>query len=156
MPDLISIAPKLKPLVRMLSSSSRRRGAQCSACDHAQYSRAPGSTVHTLADNLGNGGGLTEAEMRKLYDAGFEAGMRAVEHKQHPGDFHNTDGTPAWHEMARWCQRQSDRLGNNERDFVSDMAGRTVWREPTDEAGQVAQVDLLQAGRGDIDGAHHS
>jgi hypothetical protein len=44
--------------------------------------------------------------------------------------------------------------GNSERDFVNDMAAQTVWREPT--AKQVAQVDLLQAGRGDIDGAHRS
>src|SRR5213076_2633468 len=39
-----------------------------------------------------NGGKLTEAEMRKLYDAGYEAGVRAAENKQHgDGDFRNVD-----------------------------------------------------------------
>jgi hypothetical protein len=72
--------------------------------------------------------------MRKLYDAGYQAGVRAVENKQHDnGDFHNVDGLPAWNEIALFCQRNSDRLRQSERDFVNDMASRTVWGEPTEK-----------------------
>ena len=79
-----------------------------------------------------NGIELTEAEMRKLYDAGYDAGVRAVEAKQHgPHDFRNVDGTPAWHEIARFCQQSRDRLREKEREFINDITSRTVWREPT-------------------------
>ena len=71
--------------------------------------------------------------MRKLYDAGYGAGVRAAEAKQHgPSDFYNVDGTPAWHEIARFCQHSRDRLREKERGFIDDMASRTVWREPTE------------------------
>jgi hypothetical protein len=43
--------------------------------------------------------------MKRLFDAGFEAGMRAAEDKQHgDGGFRSVDGLPDWHQMARWCQ----------------------------------------------------
>ncbi len=72
--------------------------------------------------------------MRKLYDAGYAPGMRAVENKQHgPGDFYNVDGLPAWDEIALFCQQNSDRLRENERAFINDMASYTVWREPTEK-----------------------
>ena len=71
--------------------------------------------------------------MRKLYDAGYDAGVCAAEAKQHgPDDFCNVDGTPAWHEIARFCEQSRDRLREKERGFIDDMASRTVWREPTD------------------------
>jgi hypothetical protein len=84
-----------------------------------------------------DGGKLSEAEMKKLYDAGYEAGradgIRAVEAKlQHDADgFRSVDGIPSWHAMAVFCQDRSARLRGNEADFVDDMAGSTLWREPT-------------------------
>jgi hypothetical protein len=63
---------------------------------------------------------------------GFEAGVHAVENKRHGDeDFHNTDGTPSWHAIAVWCQRHDDRLRDNERQFINNVAARTVYREPT-------------------------
>ena len=78
--------------------------------------------------------------MRKLYDAGYGAGVRAAEAKQHgPGDFYNVDGTPAWHEIARFCQHSRDRLREKERGFIDDMASRTVWLAPA--AKQISPVN---------------
>jgi hypothetical protein len=96
--------------------------------------KSNGGDIHTLAERVesANGGKLTDAEMRKLYDAGFQAGMRAVESRS-TGEFHNVDGTPAWNEIALFCQQNSSRLRENERQFVNDMAGRSVWREPTEK-----------------------
>jgi hypothetical protein len=72
--------------------------------------------------------------MKRLFDAGYAAGTRAAEDKQHgDGDFHTIDGLPDWHQMARWCQthRLSDRLRENERKFINDVCARTVWGEPS-------------------------
>jgi hypothetical protein len=90
--------------------------------------------IHVLADRINANGKLSNAEMRKLYDAGYRAGIRATELKQFSGgeDFMNVDGTPAWDAIARFCQQQSPKLRNDkERQFVADMAARTVYREPT-------------------------
>jgi hypothetical protein len=73
-----------------------------------------GRDIHVLAghvENLNGGGGLSKAEMQKLYDAGYRDGMRAVEDKQYGSvDFYNADGTPEWIEIALFCQRSSSRL----------------------------------------------
>jgi hypothetical protein len=60
-------------------------------------------------------------------------GVRAVEAKlRHDEDgFRNIDGTPSWHQMARFCQDRSARQRATELGFVDEMAGLTVWREPT-------------------------
>jgi hypothetical protein len=94
-----------------------------------------GTDIHAFAERIAKpNGGLTEAEMRKLYDAGYEAGVRAAENKQHgSGDFHNVDGLPNWNEIALFCQQNNDRLRPTERQFIDDMASRTVWREPTEK-----------------------
>jgi hypothetical protein len=92
---------------------------------------------------------LTDAEMRKLYDAGYDAGVRAAETKQHgPGDFRNIDGTPAWHEIARSCQQSRDRLREKEREFINDMASRTVWREPTERQAKWLRSIFYRLGGG--------
>jgi hypothetical protein len=76
-------------------------------------------------------------EMRKLYDAGCETGLadgvRAVEAKvSHDADgFPNVSWAPSWHYMARFCQERSARLRGSEPEFVDDMSGLTLWREPT-------------------------
>ena len=72
------------------------------------------------------------------------AGMRAVEDKQ--GDFHNVDGTPSWHEIARFCQSNSGHLRGNEREFVNDMASSTVWREPTERQAKWLRSILYRLG----------
>jgi hypothetical protein len=75
--------------------------------------------------------------MKKLYDAGYEAGcadgVRAVEAKLHHDEdgFRSVDGIPSWHAMAVFGQDRSARLRGNEPDFVDDVVGWTTWREPT-------------------------
>src|SRR6516164_6167834 len=90
--------------------------------------KGAGTDIHAFAERIAKpNGGLTDAEMRKLYDAGYEAGVRAVENKQHgSGDFHNVDGLPSWNEIALFCQQNNDRLRPTERQFIDDIASRTV------------------------------
>lgn len=112
------------------------RDGEVVAAAHAvvRVLKSTGKDIHALAEHTErmNGGGLSEAEMKKIYDAGYDAGVRAVENKQH-GDFHNVDGLPSWHETSLFCQQHSDRLRGRELAFVNDMAARTVWCEPTEK-----------------------
>jgi hypothetical protein len=124
---------KLGTFIRLLASEQDGE-ALAAARAIVRTLKATGMDIHALAERVENvnGGKLSEAEMKKLYSAGYEAGMRAVENRQ-GGDFHNVDGTPAWNEIALFCQQNSDRLRENERQFVDDMASRSVWREPTEK-----------------------
>jgi hypothetical protein len=133
---LTPIANKLAACIRMLSSD-KDGDIVNAARGLVRMLKGAGADIHALAERVenANGGELTDAEMRKLYDAGYQAGMRAVENK-HVGDFHNVDGTPSWHEIARFCQQNSDRLRPNERQFIDDVTSRTVWREPTERQAQ--------------------
>jgi hypothetical protein len=38
--------------------------------------------------------------------------------------------------MALWCQQRYDRLEGKHREFINDMAGLTVRREPTEKQGK--------------------
>jgi hypothetical protein len=124
---------RLGTLVRLLASPSDGE-ALAAARAIVRTLKSTGMDIHALAERVENvnGGKLSEVEMRKIYAAGFEAGMRKVENEQHGADdFHNVDGTPNWNEIALYCQRNNARLRENERQFVNDMASRTVWREPS-------------------------
>jgi hypothetical protein len=132
---LAPIVNKLAACIRMLSSD--KDGDVVNAAHGiVRMLKSAGVDIHVLADRVEkpNGGALTDGEMRKLYDAGYDAGLRAAENKMHGNsDFRDIDGFPAWEEIARYCQRNNRRLRANEQEFVDDMAAQTVWREPTEK-----------------------
>jgi hypothetical protein len=135
---LTPIAAKLATIIRLLGSD---KDGEVVAAARAlgRTLNAVGADIHALAEQIEkpNGTGLSEDDMKRLYDAGFVDGRRAAENAAHgPGDFHNTDGTPGWHETAVWCQQHSARLREKEKEFVDDMAARTVWREPSERQGK--------------------
>ena len=122
---------KLGTFIRMLASE---RDGEVVAAARAivRTLKGAGADIHVLAERVekANGGELTEAEMRKLYDAGYGAGVRAAEAKQHgPSDFYNVDGTPAWRSRASAstaaidCERRS-----------ADSS--TIWRREQSGASQ--------------------
>jgi hypothetical protein len=131
---LAPIVGKLAACIRMLSSD-KDGDVITAARGLVRMLKGAGTDIHVFAERIAKpNGGLTDAEMRKLYDAGYEAGVRAVENKQHgSGDFHNVDGLPSWNEIALFCQQNNDRLRATERQFIDDIASRTVWREPTEK-----------------------
>jgi hypothetical protein len=134
--DLLApIANKLAAAVRMLSSD-RDGDVIAAARAMLRMLKGAGADIHVLAERLEkpNGGGPTDAQMKRLYDAGYRAGLREAENGRHGSEaFYNVDGTPHWHEIARHCQQRNNRLRENERTFVNDMAAKTVWREPTEK-----------------------
>jgi hypothetical protein len=136
----VSTRRKLASSIRLLASD--REGEILAAARAIPRAlKAAGADIHTLAALVEQTGGgeLSEAEMKKLYVAGYEAGradgVRAAEAKvSHDADgFRNVNGLPSWHSMARYCQERSARLRSNEAGFVDDMTGQTLWREPTEK-----------------------
>jgi hypothetical protein len=132
---LAPIATKLATFIRLLSSD--KEGEIVAAAHAIQRTlKAADTDIHTLAERIenSNGDGLSEADMKKLYNAGYSAGKRDVENQRYgSGDFHNIDGTPNWHEMARYCQEHGNLLRGQEQTFINGMAARTVWRELTEK-----------------------
>jgi hypothetical protein len=124
---------KLGTFIRLLASEQDGE-ALAAARAIVRTLKSSGGDIHTLAERVenANGGKLTDAEMQKIFDAGFQAGVHEVESRS-TGEFHNVDGTPAWNEIALFCQQNNSRLRENERRFVNDMAGRSIWREPTEK-----------------------
>jgi hypothetical protein len=92
-----------------------------------------GTDIHEF---VGKTNGLSDAEMKKLYDAGYKDGLVAGESKQQvvTVNFHNLDGTPAWEAVAQYCLQHDDGLTENEQKFVRDMGVRATWqRAPTEK-----------------------
>ena len=129
MADLAPIAGKLAKYIRLLSSD--KPGEVVAAAEAImRVLRSAGADIHALADMIENPR-LSEAEMKMLYESGFEDGLHAAAEKHHNGrDFVNVDGLPSWHEIARYCQRNNDRLNDWERSFIDSITSQTVWREP--------------------------
>lgn len=80
-----------------------------------------GRDIHEIADAVENGHGskLSEAEMRKLYNAGFEAELAEGE-SRHVTTFHNVNSTGDY-EMAAFCFERRNRLAPQHRSFVEGM-----------------------------------
>ena len=124
------IADKLKCFIRLLSSDS---DGEVVAAARALDRTLKGAKldIHVLADSIGraNGGQLTESEMRKLYDAGYEAGVRTTEDKLRAAGFHDIDdeSNEDLAQMAIVCALRSERLRNDrEREFVRKMVQWTA------------------------------
>jgi hypothetical protein len=109
--------------------------------------RSAGADIHVLAERIAQPAGLTDAEMQKIFDAGYDAGLHAAEAKFHgDDDFRDIDGMPPWDKIARWCQHHSDRLRANEQTFVNDMAARAVWRSLTPKQEKWLRSIFLRLG----------
>ena len=97
----------------------------------SRRSASPTLTTSFASDSIGraNGGQLTESEMRKLYDAGYDAGVRTAEDKLRAAGFHDIDdeSNEDLAQMAIVCALHSERLRNDrEREFVRKMVQWTA------------------------------
>jgi hypothetical protein len=140
-------APQEKPFESKLASLVRMLGTEHEGeilAAHGALRRLLASRGVTFTD-LGDAverlatGGLEEAEMKRLFDAGYqkglsEAGRAQAEELAVFGQ--RLDGSYDWSAIALFCQRESARLrGDVERTFVNDMAARMSFsgREPTEK-----------------------
>jgi hypothetical protein len=132
-----SFEVRIADLVRMLGSESE--GEVLAA--HGALKRLLKSQGVSFTD-LGNGieklatGGLEEAHMQRLFDAGYARGLNDATRKQAEEQAvcgQRLDGSYDWEAIALYCQREKERLREDrQRQFVDDMASRLTWsREPT-------------------------
>ena len=98
-------------------------------------------------------GGLEEAEMQRVFDAGFAKGRLETERKQMEEQAvygQRPDGSTDWEAIALHCQREKSRLESKHHQFVDDMASRMTWEPRADgEAGQVSDQRVSPARRED-------
>jgi hypothetical protein len=94
-----------------------------------------GDAVEKLAS-----GGLEEAEMQRLYDAGYAKGVSDTRREQATAQAAlglRPDGSLDWEAIALHCQREKSRIDAKHHQFIDDMAGRLAWgREPSDKQGK--------------------
>jgi hypothetical protein len=147
--DLAPIAGKVGSLIRLLASD-REGEVVAAARALGRTLKAHGADFHVLADRVehANGSGkIGEADMRKLYDAGFAAGIAAAEKQNDVGDgFNNLDGTATPEAMAAWCRRRRDQLNEREQKFISSVSAHIVWREPTEKQAKWLRSIFLRTG----------
>jgi hypothetical protein len=131
---------RLAGLVRMLGSDSEGEVL----ATHGALRRHLASRGVSFTD-LGDAieklatGGLEQAELERVFEAGrakglSEAGRQQAEELAVYGQ--RLDGSYDWLAIALFCQRENTRLrGDVERTFVNDMAARMSFpeREPTEK-----------------------
>jgi hypothetical protein len=131
---------KVQKLIKLLSSSN---DGEALAAVHAlqRILREEGSDIHELAARIE---GLSQAEMKKLYDAGFREGKNAA--AAATPDFSNVG--PSFYEMACEIKRQSDGLlSPKEINFVDDMVRWCARREPTEKRAKWLHAIYCRIGR---------
>jgi len=130
----------IQKLIRLLSSSN---DGEALAAVHAlqRVLREEGSDIHELAARIE---GLSQAEMKKLYDAGFRKGKSAA--TAATPDFSNVG--PSFYEMACEIQHKGDgRLNQRETNFIDDMVRWCARREPTEKQAKWLHVIYYKIGR---------
>jgi hypothetical protein len=93
-----------------------------------------GDAVEKLAT-----GGLEEAEMKRVFDAGLAKGAENEARKRHEEDAVFglcPDGSPDWEAVALHMQRSKARLETRHHEFIDKMASRVIWREPSEKEGK--------------------
>jgi hypothetical protein len=109
---------KLEKLVRLLSSDKEGEVVAAARAIQRTLSNA-GSDIHELAERI-KGGKLSEAEMRKIYDAGVKDGKDAAAAEKGFGDVMSE--SPSYLEMAKYCDAHGNgRLNSWEREFIDNM-----------------------------------
>jgi hypothetical protein len=136
---------KLEKLVRMLSSD---KDGEVIAAAHAikRTLQSSGSDIHEFAERLkGKQRSLSEAEMNKIYKAGYQDGKDAGAVDR---GFNNAG--PSWHEMATFCAEHhlAGALSERERQFINDMVRWCSRREPSEKQGKWLHSIYYKLGRG--------
>ena len=120
MPDALApIAEKIRRCVRILSSD-RDGEALAAARALLRTRKGAGLDIHAPAGSIGrsNGGhcnGIDQAEEKRIYARGFEAGKRVAA----------SGREPSWYEIASECAADPERL-RDERERNRNMVARAL------------------------------
>jgi hypothetical protein len=117
------LGKKITGIVRRLTSDKPGEAAAATQAFGRTLQSAGVDIIHAVAERIEHSGGLSDAEMQEIFDAGVAKGLRqAKQQLRINGVF------PSAHDMALYCRQHDDRLREKERDFVNDMAARSIWR----------------------------
>jgi hypothetical protein len=85
-------------------------------------------------------GGLEEAELKRVFDAGYQKGIEDEKRKYAEIEAVyglRLNGSPDWEAVALYCQQNKHRIKAKHHQFVDDMASRMTWgQEPTEKQGK--------------------
>jgi hypothetical protein len=134
------IAKRIARLMRMLGSSYE--GEWHNAVTMMKRTlEAKRLTFNDIATVIENHQGeieekkYSDADAEIIFARGVEKGRVDEARKQQaPPEFYDPDGHPRWSEIALFCQKNITQLRSQwEITFINDMAGKTLWREPSDK-----------------------
>jgi hypothetical protein len=136
------VAEKLGKLLKLLSSP--RDGEVLNPARAILRTLEGAGTIHKLATRI-EGGKLSEADVREIYDAAYQDGKQAQAAEQ-ADEFHNVG--PFGHDMAIECRdHDNGRLTPREREFVEDMVRWTARREPSEKQGKWLHMLYVRVGK---------
>jgi hypothetical protein len=135
-----ALTKRVGKLIRMLGSNFENEGT-AAAIRLRQLLPSEGLAFHDLATLIENCDGeieekkYSEADAEVIFARGAEKGrVEEARKREAPPEFYDADGHPRWNEIALYCQRGLSRLRDEwERTFINDMAGKTLWRQPTEK-----------------------
>ena len=148
-----STAKRLAKLFRLLASD--HDGEVLNAARKLkQQAAAEGLSINDIAIVIESGSG--EIEERKYSDADaeiiFKRGVakgrdEEARMREAPPEFYDADGRPRWSEIALFCQKHVTQLRSAwECTFINDMAGRTLYSEPTQKQAKHLLAIFLKLG----------
>ena len=107
---------------------------------------AEGLDIHEFAARFRKNK-IPEAEMKRIYDAGYDAGVQeGKDTAATAAGFRSTEG-PTHYEMALFCEERSGHLSGKEQGFISDMVRWCAHREPTEKQAKWLHVLWVRLGR---------
>jgi hypothetical protein len=95
---------------------------------------------------------FSDADAEIIFARGVEKGrVEEARKQQAPPEFYDADGRPRWNDIALFCQKSVDQLRDGwEKEFINDMAGKTLWREPSEkQAKHLLAIFIRLGGRYD-------
>jgi hypothetical protein len=156
------VAKRIAKLFRLLASDFE--GEVLSAARRMKQQLAgEGLSFNDIATVIENANGeieekkYSDADAEIIFARGMEKGrVEEARKQQAPPEFYDTDGHPRWNAIALFCQKHTARLHSDwEREFISDMAGKTLWREPSEkQAKHLLAIFVRLGGHYDPKTAH--
>jgi hypothetical protein len=90
----------------------------------------------------------SDSDAEVIFARGIAKGRaEEVQRRDLPPEFYDADGHPRWNQVALFCRKHVAQLRSDwEREFVSDMAGKTLWRQPSEKQSKHLLAIFIRLG----------
>jgi glucose-6-phosphate dehydrogenase assembly protein OpcA len=136
------LAKKIAGIVRRITSDKPDEATEAVKAFGRTLQSAGADVIHAVAERIEKPSDkLSDAEMKEIFDAGIAKGLQQAKRQA------RINGTfPSAHDMALYCRERDDRLREKERDFINDMAARSIWRGLTQRQEEWLKSIFLRLG----------